>query len=340
MTSILKPDAGSLFHVDQIKQAQSFVKEGDAHPLVLGDQEKDFEKHDVGNLAAYTAIVFNQVHELKKNARQICIALKLCKDAYVSAAREQDPQRKYVGWNAFCKRNFSGLGLSERNIRAAVKTGEVLLELQQSSPVTFDAIADLSRDALFVIGSSPQVAQEIEGILSREPDSKFTAAQLKEMASVLESSQQSVDDLKKRFEAAQGAKERAEASAAAMNQRLASYEGEIDRLNHLIEDKSSSPPGGAAADAHLQQRKLDLAKVQRQLAKANSDLKRAQQAVHKYVEPHQVLTSLSNDVASMLAKYSQAVVLRVSETNPGVQQKIDELAVQLRVLSDQLKGKS
>jgi hypothetical protein len=337
MSSTLEAHSGALIFSEHVKHARVH---GDArHSLVLGEQEKNFAQHEVGNLAAYTAIVFNQVHELKKNARQICMALKLCKDAYVSAAREQDPERKYVGWNAFCKRNFSNLGLSERNIRAAVKTGGVLLELQEKNPETFDAIADLSRDALFVIGSAPQVAHEIGGILSQTPDAKFTAAQLKEMAGVLESSEQSVAEFKTRFEAVQGAKERAEASAAAMNERLASYETEIDRLTHLIEEKSSPQPAGALTDQELQEQKKALLKVQRQLAKANLELQKAQQDVHKYNEPHQVLASLSNDVSSMLSKYSQALVLRLTETSPTVQDKLDELAIQLRTLSDQLGRK-
>ncbi len=315
------------------------------HPqLVLGEAEKDFAQDEVGALAAHAAVVYHQLYELKKNAREVCIALKQCKDAYVAAAREKDPSRKYVGWNSFCKNNFSSLGLSERNIRAAVKTGEVLLTLKSQNPQTYEAIADLSRDALFVIGSTPGVADEVGGILSRDPEAKLTAAQLREMAVLLQSAEQANQELAAQLEHAKNAKTRAEACAATLNGQVQEFEGEIERLTHAMEQQQANAGTVSIDEEQLQAVRLEtrkknqeLAKTQRTLSQASQELSKVQSHLYQQRESQEVIADLAVHMNAMLSKFTPALVQKIRGINPSTQVKFNEVAEQLRVLASQIE---
>lgn len=315
------------------------------HPqLVLGDAEKNFAQDEVGALAAHAAVVYHQIYELKKNAREVCIALKQCKDAYVAAAREKDPSRKYVGWNAFCKNNFSSLGLSERNIRAAVKTGEVLLNLKEQNPTTYDAIADLSRDALFVIGGTPEVANEVGGLLSRDPEAKLTAAQLREMAMLLQSSEEANRELALQLEHAKNAKTRAEACAATLNGRVQEFEGEIERLTYEIEQKENVS-AQSLEEQELQAVRMqtriknqELAKTQRTLSQKSQELSKIQGHLYQQRQSQDVIADLAEHMSSMLSKFTPALVHKIRGITPSAQVKFNEVADQLRALASQIEG--
>lgn len=313
-----------------------------APDLILSGAEKNFSRHEVGALAAHAAIVYHQLYELKKNAREVCVSLKQCKDAYIAAVREIDPSKKYVGWNAFCKNNFSSLGLSERNIRAAVKTGEVLLEMKEQSPDTYDAISELSRDALFVIGSKPEVASKVSGIIKQDPDAKFTAAQLRDMASHIQATDQTLQALEAQLAEARKAKQRAESSTATMNNLVKDYENEISRLQHQCEDKNNSHISSVDESNHVKlrdearQKKQELARTERKLQRTTEELTKVQLLLQQQQECESVIRDLSADITGMLSKYTVALVATVSNTNPAVRKKLVGIADQLVALADQL----
>lgn len=332
--------------ITEVTETQVFAEN---RSIVWDGAELAFESRDLNEVVTHTLQVFSAVETMRKSAVSMCISLKKLKESYTAARREANPERKSVGWEAFCKANFESLGLSQGQIRTAIRTGEMLINLQTNDPNSFAAMSRLSRAALFAVNASPETVPQISAMLIESPDSTVTAKQVKELSETLAASEAQAAALKEQLEIAVQGKREAESVAADLNQRCLSAEEHIHSLrkqgNTPVDPPTHVlPPGIKNEQEALDSLNEKKSAAQQALSQTSAEVESAQRRltdVQRRLDEHtsalDVISGLRKDVGALTKKYSLAMLQKTKDSSPNIQTKLRETGQLLRVLANQLE---
>ena len=316
--------------------------------VVFDESELVIKPDELSRLVSHTMSVFSEVETLRRSAVQMCISLRECKNTYVTAIRNAYPDRKNTGWEAFCKTNFESLGLSQGHIRTAVQTGEMLIKLKESDPKGFDALSKLSRAALFAVSAAPETVHSIKSIIEESPESSVTTQQVNQLRDALRTSNQESEELKNRLSSALQAKSMAEEVVNDLNNRCQAHETLIGELKsqsktQVKPPEQNLPPAVMHESESLDELKRQSSDISQEISQKNAEvsavekrLTDVQRKLNEQTEVLDLIAGLNKDIGEMTQKYSQALIIKIKQTNPKMKEKLFETAELLRKMAEQL----
>jgi hypothetical protein len=331
------------------------------HSLALQDQtfqgdvsirfEELLHPDDQSSVIKQAVQVHHHAGEMKRNAMGICLAFYRCREAFGRGAARSNSGPN--GWGAFCAANFAELNLSEGNIRAAVRSGEILDKMLQVEPDGTAVFQRLSRAALFALGGSPELAGEVKQILLDNPDNVLTAAEIKDLKQTLRSQNESMATMQDELRQTTAQLTNLQVVSADVNGMLAEREsqvvGLIARNDQLVKEAKTPveslvptlPPGVKSEAELLRQLNGDIEQKQNELQKVvikvnaeEQKLARVQISLAVHTQEAGDLTKLEADLSAVINKYPEALFNRLDETTPVLRAAFSEFASRLRKLAD------
>lgn len=163
--------------IDSTSVSPSELVRIDLPALQISFLEENFDERSALLVIQHARVVHQSENAIRSNARQLCISLFLCHEAYVIGS----PAKSALGWGPFCVANFSSIGLSDGNIRAAVRTGESLIRHEKNYPEGIEQFDRLSRAALLALGGNEETLVAVQQVLADNPDKGLTAKSIRQI---------------------------------------------------------------------------------------------------------------------------------------------------------------
>lgn len=298
--------------------------------------------------------VHHHAFAIRANAMGICLSLYRCREAYGNGASRAKSSKN--GWGEFCQKNFSHLNLSESNIRAAVRSGEILDKMQQAEPDGAAMFSRLSRAALFALGDSPELVAEVKQILYENPDDAPTAAEIKTLRESLRVQSESSGRAEAELAQAIQKLSAADIVTADVNHMLAERESEVVKLkaeNADLKKAAMTPveslvpalPKGVKTEAELLEsinssivdKKGALQRVDLQFESAQGKLTALQRTLAQHEQTADAMAQLEADISSMISKYPDVLLQKMQDTSPAVKSALSKIAVKLHTLANHIE---
>lgn len=302
----------------------------------------------------YAVEVHHHAMGIKTSAMGICLALFRCREAYGEGESRASSSKN--GWNAFCEANFAHLGLSDGNIRAAVRSGEILAKMQTAEPDGVAIFSRLSRAALFALGDTPEMMSEVKEILENNPKEAPTAKEIKDLKDSLrkqtESTLNSEAELAKAIEKIRQVNQ----NNADVNNMLVERENEVVTLkkqNFDLDKKAKTPveslipslPKGVKNEAEmLDKLNADIKDKQNQqrLAAQEFDattnkLSNVKRSLAQHEQTADALKQFETDISALLTKFPDVLLQTMTATSTAVKETIGRIAVKLHTLASHLE---
>ena len=313
---------------------------------VLEDEGQDRQQL----IMQHAMAVIQHYQTLNISAMQMCVHLYLCREEFKASGE--------TGWERFCTTNFESYGLSQSNIRHSIRAGRSLLSMIQRIESTGEKMPDLrllSRSALLVLADAPPDLQDRMVVEMASTKAKAaedetqkgpTAEELRRRLGELETE---VKEQKQQIDSKDNALRR-------MNQAIDARETELsaekEKFKRLMQ-KQTTPaehvvyklPDGIKNQMDTKERLEDeIAYRLREIARLEEDAQRlktekaqyeAEMAAKRQVKD--VLESLNEDIQAMMTKYTDALMQKLSSTDPEYATPLLVSAAQrLRILANQL----
>lgn len=179
------------------------------------------ERHQAIITHAIAAI--QQYIQMRDSALRLCVSLYLCHQEFKNSGE--------TGWQAFCDANFAQLGLSQGNIRSAVKAGRAvshymatLKDRGEAAEVTH--LESMSRSALIVLGEAPDDVRDelIDRVVN---------------ANEMHGSSMSAREVEQELARVRQEKLLAERGQAEAIEKLSATDQALNRLNNLVRDRDN-----------------------------------------------------------------------------------------------------
>ena len=304
-------------------------------------------------ILTHAASVVHNLGLMRESALRVCISLYSCRELFVATGDE--------GWEAFCARNFEKLGLSQSNIRAAIRAGRGLTKYI-SAAQSRDEVVDMShfetmsRSALILLGDADEsyrdalVTKVIE--ISATTGTAPTSREIKEEIDKLKLEKADSDDQLRAIEAKLLSKEE---TINRLNTLVRDRESEISVLNEKLEDSvpaanssqvvvEEADPNSKrirleieAATASLEEAKKELANTKDQLEKEKSALERANRETARKQVAVDSINELEKLLETLKARWSESMVQKIRQVDPHTYSpNFSRIATDLRVLADQM----
>ena len=158
-------ESRALSRIESPREIQLDANGGaDQHAPIAISFGSNIEVQDAGQIIGYATQAIHNIHEMRRNAMSMCIALAKCRASFAISSAESGGGSE--GWEKFATANFLPHGLSLRNVRSAIAAGKMLIEKQLSDPDVFKTFHNLSRAALFTLSESPGVIDQVVTLIS------------------------------------------------------------------------------------------------------------------------------------------------------------------------------
>lgn len=290
--------------------------------------------------------VIKHFQDMNASAVQVCIHLFMCREEFKVGGES--------GWESFCKANFEGYGLSNGKIRQAVRAGRSLAHLSKRMKDAEAEMPDLngmSRAALFILCDAPPDVQDrliIEMSAANEDNSGKgpTAIELRRRIEELQAEATESKDLLKEKDLALkrlgDALDAREADAAQTRDQLARLNRKLTTpVDHVVH---KLPHGVESEQVMLERITEEVSFKKTELARTEAEINRLKIEKTQYEvemaakqQAKEVLVSLDADIKSMMLKYTDALMQKLSNTDPvRVTPLLDAAAQRLRALANQL----
>lgn len=292
--------------------------------------------------------VIQHYQDLTISAMNMCINLYLCREEFKASGE--------TGWEQFCATNFESYGLSQSNIRHSVRTGRALhstIERIKNSGGTMPDLSMLSRSALLVLGEAPP---EIQDRLVIEMANTQAVKGIPDKGPTAEELRRKVEELQGELEEKKGLLESKDNALHRMNQAIDARETELvevkekfkrlqKKLETPVEHVVEKLPDGIKTQMEARERLEDeIAYRQREIARLTEDTARLKNERAKYEaemaakrQVKDVLELLNGDIQAMMTKYTDALMQKLSSTDPEYATPLLVSAAQrLRILANQL----
>lgn len=290
--------------------------------------------------------VIQHFQNMNVSAVQMCIHLYLCREQFKTSGEG--------GWENFCASNFEGYGLSTSKIRHAVRTGRSITSISQKlkdSDTEMPDLSTISRAALFIFGdASPDVQERLiieMSAANENPNSKGPTAD--ELRRRIEELQTEAAESRNLLKDKDQALHRLGHALTARETEVAQSRDEILKLNR----KLSTPvdhvihklPPGIESEQIMRDRIVEeISFKKEELARAEAEVNRIKVEKTKYEaemaakrQAKDVLESLDADIKMMMLKYTDALMQKLSSTDPErVAPLLDTAAQRLHALANQL----
>lgn len=296
--------------------------------------------------------VIQHYQNLNICAMQMCVHLYLCREEFKASGE--------TGWEQFCATNFESYGLSQSNIRHSIRAGRSLLSMIKRIESTGEQMPDLrvlSRSALLVLADAPPDLQDrmvVEMAASTKPKEVADEAQNKgptaeELRRRLGELETEVKEQKEQIDSKDNALRRMNQAIDARETELLAEKEKVKRLTQKlttpVEHVVHKLPDGIKNQMEMKERLEDeIAYRQREVARLEEDAQRlktektqyeAEMAAKRQVKD--VLESLNEDIQAMMTKYTDALMQKLSSTDPEYATPLLVSAAQrLRILANQL----
>lgn len=309
------------------------------------------------------SVVQNYIN-MRESALKLCVSLYNCRQEFEASGDS--------GWGAFCEKNFAQLGLSQGNIRSAVKAGRAiahyLTSLQErGESAELARLESMSRSALIVLGEAPDdVRDELIQRVATAGEMRDNALSAREVEAELNRLRQ------EKAEAERGQAD-ANAKLSAMDQALNRMNGlvrdretqvgalqsQIDALQHQVNQAAKRTPvevvdADPQSKAMVEKRKQDereiqnmqrqMGELQHELTKAEADLGQKKAELEKIArqaamrkQSSDAIDELEVQIARMKAQWSDAYAQKIRSQDPhSYAPVLTRIANDLRFLADQL----
>ncbi len=328
--------AGALKLVDSSELA---VLDNDQQVVSLVGE--DFDERTATQVIRYAIEVHQFDLSIRTSARNLCVSLYRCRSSYIEGSKNKSSS----GWGSFCEKNFSSIGMSDGNIRAAVRTGEALVRHEEKHPEGIELFSRLSRAALFALGGNEDTLVTVQEVLAANPEANVTAADVRRLNEQLQEKTIALLETEKRMSAiedtnvsltqklderrtqvsdwrerAELAEQRAKTPVEAVVYKLPEGVKNEDELRHNLQRENASLKTEAdRLRSAVDRESIKLTEVQRTLGTA-------EQIKH-------VLVDLESEIQLLRAKFTRAMVERMTSGTPAVKERLKSIAAEFRAMA-------
>ncbi|MCO4087509.1 MAG: hypothetical protein HEQ17_00585 [Limnohabitans sp.] len=313
------------------------------------------ERHQA--IMAHAISVVQNYAAMKESAARLCVSLFACHSEFKQSGE--------VGWENFCAVNFAPLGLSQGNIRSAIKAGRAIshyLSSLQSRGETAEIkqLETMSRSALIVLGEAPDdVRDQLIDRVVQANEMMGSAMPARGVSSELERIQRERDQANEDLRTAEGRLTQAGTATQRLNDLVRDRESQIeeqqtkiDELSNRLRELSNAPkvevlepnPNSRAdleARRNLEQQLSDL---NHQVSVASADLSAHKSELEKISrqaslrkQTDNAMGELEQQVTRLKAQWSDAYAQKIRATDPHQYGPVlSRIANDMRLLADQL----
>lgn len=301
--------------------------------------------------------VYHHAASMKASALAICLALYHCREAYGDGVARRNSSVN--GWNAFCEANFGQLGLSDGNLRAAVRAGEVMCTMKANDPEGAAIFSRLSRAALFALGDSPELASEVKLLLENGDaaskngeQSSLTAKEIRDLKESLRQQTESATSAEAELTKANDKIRAINVLGADVDQRLSEREDEVVMLkkkNFDLEKKAKTPveslvpslPKGvkneaemlAQLNADIKEKQDKLKQISQESDAVNNRLTTTQRKLAQHDQTADAFKQFDADISALLVKFPDVLIQKMTDTSNAVKDSLGRIAAKLRTLA-------
>lgn len=317
-------------------------------PVMIDMFASEGEDKDSQQLIMQHAMaVIQHYQNLNVSAMQMCIHLFLCREEFKTSGQ--------TGWEQFCANNFESHGLSQSNIRHSIRAGRSLLSMINRMESTGEQMPDLSalsRSALLVLADAPPEAQDrlvIEMVEKTAEENQSKGPTAEELRRKLEEIEDELKETKEQLATKDQALHRLNKAINARETEIMEHKEKVERLTRKlatpVEHVVHKLPDGIKTEMEAKERLAqEITAGQRELARLEEDAARLKAEKAQYEremaakrQVKDVLDSLNGDIQAMMMKYTDALMQKLSSTDPEHATPLLELAAQrLRILANQI----
>lgn len=290
--------------------------------------------------------VIQHFKNMTTSAVQMCIHLYLCREEFKASGEG--------GWEKFCEANFESYGMSTGKIRQAVRTGRSLTYLYKKMDDANEKIPNLdslSRSALFILTeASPEVQERlIIEISAASEDQSSKAPTADEMRRRVEQLQGELTDTRSliyekdlRLQRLTNALDARDAEAEQSRNEIIALKRKLSTpVEHVVH---KLPPGIESEQIMREKiaeeinfKKTELDRTEAEVNRLKMEKARYENEMAAKRQAKDVIDSLEADIKSMMMKYTDALMQKLSSTDPVlVAPLLDAAAQRLRALANQL----
>jgi uncharacterized coiled-coil protein SlyX len=313
------------------------------------------ERHQ--SIMAHAISVVQNYAAMKESAARLCVSLFACHQEFKNSGE--------VGWENFCSINFAPLGLSQGNIRSAIKAGRAIshyLSSLQSRGETAEIkqLETMSRSALIVLGEAPDdVRDELIDRVVQANVMMGSALTARGVSSELERIQRERDQASEDLRTAEGRLAQAGSTAQRLNDLVRDKESQIEEqqakidelTNRLLELSNSSkveviepdPSSRAGLEArrNLEQQLADLnhqvSQASAELGTHKAELEKISRQASLRKQTENAMAELEQQVTRLKAQWSDVYAQKIRATDPHQHGPVlSRIANDMRILADQL----
>ena len=336
------------FHIFNPMNYSPAVLQAFQKPVMIDMFASEEEGQDRQQIIMQHAMaVIQHYQNLNVSAMQMCIHLFLCREEFKASGE--------TGWEQFCATNFESYGLSQSNIRHSIRTGRSLLSLirrVESAGEKMPDLSVLSRSALLVLADAPPDVQdrmviEMGEQLAEEAQNKGPTAE--ELRRKLEEMEGELKETKAEVETKNKALHRLNQAIDARETEIMAEKEKVKQLTRKlatpVEHVVHKLPDGIKTEMEAKERLgEEIAFRQRELARLEEDAARLKAEKTRYEsemaakrQAKDVLEALNADIQAMMTKYTDALMQKLSSTDPeNVTPLLTSAAQRLRILANQL----